>query len=292
MGKAVHFKLTTKDTKEHEADTTFSVLCGFSRLYRLRRQTGSMQAFHPATTMPNVCSIAIPKKTKRVVFFARYEASHFGASYIETEHVLLGLLREDKALLHQFPNLLRAEDIRQAIENHTSVREFVPTSTDMPLSNETKRTFSYAAEEAERLSHRHIGTEHLLLGLLREEHCFAAVLLRERGITLEKVRERIEEDIQIAQTGNVVGQTGVAPASGAILGGWQRPAPPILEFYYAEGGPVVGSTRMVPVPSVGDELVIFGREARVTRVVHHYDPTSAPGQLTLKKIAVYLQPLK
>ena len=50
------------------------------------------------------------------------------------------------------------------------------------LSNECKRVLAYAAEEAERLSHKHIGTEHLLLGLLREEKCFAAEILHERGL--------------------------------------------------------------------------------------------------------------
>ena len=65
------------------------------------------------------------------------------------------------------------------------------TSVDLPLSNEGKRVLAYAAEEAERLSHKHIGTEHLFLGLLREEKCFAAELLRERGVTLSTVREEL-----------------------------------------------------------------------------------------------------
>ena len=54
-------------------------------------------------------------------------------------------------------------------------------SVDLPLSHECKRVLAYAAEEAERLSHKHIGTEHLLLGLLREEKSFAAEILNERG---------------------------------------------------------------------------------------------------------------
>jgi len=56
------------------------------------------------------------------------------------------------------------------IEAHTTIREKVSTSVDLPLSNECKRVLAYAAEEAERLGHKHIGTEHLLLGLLREEN--------------------------------------------------------------------------------------------------------------------------
>src|SRR5215471_14054192 len=116
------------------------------------------------------------EKARRVIFFGRYEASQFGSPYIETEHVLLGLLREDKALTNRFLRS-QAEAIRKQIEDHTTVREKVPTSVDLPLSNESKRVLAYAAEEAERLSHKHIGTEHLLLGLLREEESFAARIL-------------------------------------------------------------------------------------------------------------------
>jgi ATP-dependent Clp protease ATP-binding subunit ClpC len=132
------------------------------------------------------------EKARRVIFFARYEASQFGSPYIETEHLLLGLLREDKALMHRF---LRGpepvEAIRKQIEDHTVMREKVSTSVDLPLSNEGKRVLVYAAEEAERLSHNHIGTEHLLLGLLREENSFAAQLLNEHGIMLSQIREEL-----------------------------------------------------------------------------------------------------
>jgi ATP-dependent Clp protease ATP-binding subunit ClpC len=78
------------------------------------------------------------------------------------------------------------ESIRKQIEAHTTIREKVSTSVDLPLSNECKRVLAYAAEEAERLGHKHIGTEHLLLGLLREEKCFAAEILQERGLKLAR----------------------------------------------------------------------------------------------------------
>jgi ATP-dependent Clp protease ATP-binding subunit ClpC len=132
------------------------------------------------------------EKARRVIFFARYEASQFGSPYIETEHLLLGLLREDKALTNRF---LRShasiESIRKQIEGHTTMREKVSTSVDLPLSQECKRVLAYAAEEAERLSHKHIGTEHLLLGLLREDKSFAAEILHERGLRLQPIREEL-----------------------------------------------------------------------------------------------------
>jgi alanine-synthesizing transaminase len=137
------------------------------------------------------------EKARRVVFFARYEASQFGSPYIETEHLLLGLLREDKALTNRFlRSHASVEIIRKQIEGHTTIREKVPTSVDLPLSNEGKRVLAYAADEAERLAHKHIGTEHLLLGLLREEKCFAAEILHERGLRLSTIREELARTSQ------------------------------------------------------------------------------------------------
>ena len=137
------------------------------------------------------------EKARRVIFFARYEASQFGSPYIETEHLLLGLLREDKALSNRFlRSHASVESIRKQIEAHTTIREKVSTSVDLPLSNECKRVLAYAAEEAERLSNKHIGTEHLLLGLLREEKCFASEILLERGLRLSTVRDELARTTQ------------------------------------------------------------------------------------------------
>ena len=136
------------------------------------------------------------EKARRVVFFARYEASHFGSPYIETEHLLLGLLREDKALAYRFLQKdSSAESIRRQIEENTTIRDWISTSVDLPLSNESKRVLAYAAEEAERLANKHIGTEHLLLGLLREERCFATQILNERGLRLNTVRDELRKPV-------------------------------------------------------------------------------------------------
>jgi len=132
------------------------------------------------------------EKARRVIFFARYEASQYGSPYIESEHLLLGLLREDKALANRF---LRAhgslESIRKQIEGRTTIRERVSTSVELPFSQEVKQVLLHAQEHAERMAHKHIGTEHLLLGLLSEEKCFAAEILQERGLRLSTVREEL-----------------------------------------------------------------------------------------------------
>src|SRR6188474_2354985 len=133
------------------------------------------------------------EKARRVIFFARYEASQFGAPAIEPEHLLLGLMREDKTLTARFfPRAqVSIESIRKEIEGRTLLREKISTSVELPLAPETKRVLAYAHEESDRLQHRHIGTEHLLLGLLREERSMAAEILYERGLRLNAVRDEI-----------------------------------------------------------------------------------------------------
>src|SRR6202163_2419641 len=111
------------------------------------------------------------EKARRVIFFARYEASQYGSPYIETEHLLLGLMREDKALANRFLRQQGSiESIRKEIEARITIRERISTSVEVPLSAEYKRILNMAAEEAERLGHKHVGTEHLLLGILREKN--------------------------------------------------------------------------------------------------------------------------
>lgn len=134
------------------------------------------------------------EKARRVIFFARYEASQFGSPYIETEHLLLGLLREDNPTVSRhLPSPGYEESILKQIKSQAAVREKIATSVELPLSNECKRVLAYAAEEAMRLRHSHIGTEHLLLGLLRETGCFAEYMLSKRGADLNRLRKELSE---------------------------------------------------------------------------------------------------
>ncbi len=136
------------------------------------------------------------ERARRVIFFARYEASQLGDSYIETQDLLLGLVREDAGLLLDFITPEQASSIRQQIESEAAVRNKgqpkLPTSVDLPLSNESKRVLAYSAEEAERLRDRHIGVEHMLLGLLREQGTFAAKLLAKNGLEVNAIREHLK----------------------------------------------------------------------------------------------------
>ena len=133
------------------------------------------------------------ERARRVLFFARYEASQLGSISIETEHLLLGLIREGKGLTSRIfaRSHLSLEEIRKDMEGRTVFREKVSTSVEIPFSTETKRVLQFAAEEADRLLHNYVGTEHLLLGLLREERSLAASLLVEKGMRLNTVREDV-----------------------------------------------------------------------------------------------------
>lgn len=182
------------------------------------------------------------EKARRVIFFARYEASQFGAPAIEPEHLLLGLMREDKTLTGRFfPRAqVSIESIRKEIEGRTLLREKISTSVELPLAPETKRVLAYAHEESDRLQHRHIGTEHLLLGLLREERSMAAEILYERGLRLNAVRDEI------------------ARQSGADTRGSQKKdTPHLVEF-----------SRDLTEDAANDKLdPLIGREAEIERVV-------------------------
>src|SRR5216683_3917237 len=126
------------------------------------------------------------QKARRVIFFARHEASELGGDAIEPHHILLGLIREDRQLITRFctlsPNPL--DDIRDRIRAITGSGVKLPDSVDMPISVQAKNVLQYAADESKRLNHKHLGTEHLLLGLLRAKQTTAAEILIECGADL------------------------------------------------------------------------------------------------------------
>jgi ATP-dependent Clp protease ATP-binding subunit ClpC len=134
------------------------------------------------------------EKARRVIFFARYEASQLGNDSIGTEHILLGILRECDGVTEQLfiRSNLKSEDLRREIESKaTAKKDKISTSVEIPLSDEAKRVLIYAAEEAEKLFHNYIGTEHILLGMLRERKSLAAKILAEKGMKFSSVRENL-----------------------------------------------------------------------------------------------------
>jgi ATP-dependent Clp protease ATP-binding subunit ClpC len=125
-------------------------------------------------------------RARRALFFARKEAGDLGAPNIGSEHLLLGLLREDFRIEESIPRADAARRIRERIEALSSRGMKLPDSVDMPLDLDCQRVF----EEAEKLNPPLIGTEQLLLALLHQEKCLAAQVLVEQGFDLQKFRSR------------------------------------------------------------------------------------------------------
>lgn len=129
------------------------------------------------------------EKARRAIFYAREETSKFGTPRIESEQLLLGLLAAEKSIFGRYlGNSTSATEIREAIVQATEVGPPTPTSLDLPLSNESKRILKFGAEEAANSGRKHVDTEDLLIGILREEGSFAARILVDRGLGLEQAR--------------------------------------------------------------------------------------------------------
>ena len=144
------------------------------------------------------------ENARRAIFFSRYEAGLFGSPMIESEHLLLGLIRASKSMWEYLLKLDRGqasgraqvyftEDLRTALIADAPKRGAESTREDLPLTDEGKRILRHAAAEATSLGHQHIGVEHLLLGILREENCFAATFLRQYGFHARSIRSIVNE---------------------------------------------------------------------------------------------------
>ena len=113
------------------------------------------------------------EKARRALFFARYEASKLGSRVIETEHILLGILREGEETVNELFRRMdvKADTIRKEIEGERVFVERISSTAELPLSEESKKVLAYASHEAESMLHPSVGSEHLLIGLLRVESC-------------------------------------------------------------------------------------------------------------------------
>jgi len=139
------------------------------------------------------------ERARRAIFFARYEASQYGSPTIESEHLLLGLLRENEPLRQWTPKA-QLDEIRRWIDAQTPQRPRISTSIDLPLSASSKLILKAGAEEADRLAHRYIGTEHLFLGLFAVEDCLAAKLIRQPGVDPAAMRLKLSGQPEFKET--------------------------------------------------------------------------------------------
>jgi ornithine carbamoyltransferase len=130
------------------------------------------------------------ERARRVVFFAQEEAVRLGERYVGTEHLLLGLARESDSVAGRLLSRLGVptDRIRPEVEQHLPAPRREITPADMQLTPRAKRAIDLAYEEARRLNNNYIGTEHLLLGLIREGDGLVARVLVKLGADLERTR--------------------------------------------------------------------------------------------------------
>ena len=133
------------------------------------------------------------ESARRALFFARYEASEQGSATIGTEHMLLGLTRQPQGIVVPLLALSGKglEALRDEVQAECLFRPKVSTSIELPFTAEAKQAIEFTAEEADRLMHRYIGTEHMLLGLMRVEGSLAEKVLVRHGMRPDAVRAEL-----------------------------------------------------------------------------------------------------
>jgi ATP-dependent Clp protease ATP-binding subunit ClpC len=143
-------------------------------------------------------------RAKKVMSFARQEAMKFNHEYIGTEHILLGLVQEGSGVA---ANVLKnmtvdLEKIRHEVEKIVKTGPSMVPMGQLPFTPRAKKVLELSLEEASQLSHNYIGTEHLLLGLIRENEGIAAQVLTNLGVKLDEVREEVLEFLGASDGGN------------------------------------------------------------------------------------------
>jgi ATP-dependent Clp protease ATP-binding subunit ClpA len=233
------------------------------------------------------------EKARRAIFFALHEARAVGSPYIEPEHLMLALMRENrKLLITAFGTEAGVASFDTKLRSCLRPLAATPGSVDLPLANTSKRILAFAAEEAERMQHRHIGPEHLLLGIMREKGTPTADLLEEFNVSPEPLRGAFEPmtDPYFDRVRSRSTQDRLDPKEG------------MLEFAHEQGGQTLATARLAAVwaiPGKGEEIVLQDSagewlQFRVTDVRHVFK--NCPEGVTsamqvLSKVIVYLSPV-
>ncbi|MEP6756811.1 MAG: Clp protease N-terminal domain-containing protein, partial [Chthonomonadales bacterium] len=191
------------------------------------------------------------ERARRVVFFAQEEAGRLGENYVSTEHLLLGLVRENDSVAARILDRLGVSlgRIRSEIERQVT-RGDGRLGQDMQLTPRAKRVIDLAYDEARQLSNNYIGTEHLLLGLIREGEGLAGRVLAKLGVDLERTRREV---MSLQDTDNT-GAPGATPAPGRT----QRSKTPTLDEFGRDLTELARTEKLDPV---------VGRQTEIERVI-------------------------
>jgi ATP-dependent Clp protease ATP-binding subunit ClpC len=188
------------------------------------------------------------ERVRKVIYLAREEAARLQHDYIGTEHLLLGVIREGEGIAATVLNNLGLDldRIRQEVENMVSPSGGTMTIGEIPFTPRAKRVLELAVEEARTLGHNYVGTEHLLLGLIREGEGVAAKVLLELGVDRKRVRE---------ETLKLLGGTPSGPGAAERE---ERPETPALNQFGRDLTQLAREGKLDPV---------IGREKEIERVV-------------------------
>src|SRR5258707_8120657 len=188
------------------------------------------------------------ERVRKVIYVAREEAARLQHDYIGTEHLLLGVIREGEGIAATVLNNLGLDldRIRQEVENMVSASGGTMTIGEIPFTPRAKRVLELAVEEARSLGPACVGTEHLLLGLIREGEGVAAKVLLELGVDRKRVRE---------ETLKLLGGTPSATPSGERE---ERPETPALNQFGRDLTQLARESKLDPV---------IGREKEIERVI-------------------------
>jgi len=147
------------------------------------------------------------QRARRVLTYAQEEAERLNHNYIGTEHLLLGLMREESGVAGRVLRALNVQPnhVIELVERITGPGRRTPFSK-IDLTPRTKRVIELAVEEARRMGHHYIGTEHLLLGLVRQGDGVAMDILRQMGVTPEQIRREMAKELQEASHGYTAGR--------------------------------------------------------------------------------------
>ncbi|HMQ15924.1 MAG TPA: Clp protease N-terminal domain-containing protein, partial [Phycisphaerae bacterium] len=186
-------------------------------------------------------------RARKVMALANQEAQRFNHDYIGTEHILLGLVKEGSGVgANVLKNLgVDLRKVRLEVERLVKSGPEMVTMGKLPQTPRAKRVIEYAIEEARNLNHNYVGTEHLLLGLLREQDGVAAQVLMNLGLKLEDVREEVL---------NLLG-AGVEPEDASGVSGAPEP------------GKKGGKSKTPALDSFGRDLTDLAREGKLDPVI-------------------------
>ena len=172
-------------------------------------------------------------RARKVMQLANQEAQRFNHEYIGTEHILLGLVKEGSGVAANVLKNLEVDlrKIRLEVEKLVQSGPEMVTVGKLPQTPRAKKVIEYSMEEARNLNHSYVGTEHILLGLLREQEGVAAQVLMNLGLKLEEVREEVLnllghglEGAEVGERGGRTGETGESTSGSSKTGKSKTPA--------------------------------------------------------------------